>query len=555
MSFWSYANLSEVTKGRWLVEPADLTAEVAGLWHDTREIKEGQAYLAIKGENFDGHDFIDKAFDAGAALAIVSTPSLTGVAGDKLASPRNEALGVTDQTTRSGGSPSLHPGHPVLLVPDTVKSLQDLARVYRDELKAGGCKVIGIAGSNGKTTTRHLIHHVLTHAGLEGTQSPKSFNNHLGVPLTLLSAKPEHDFVACEIGTNHPGEIAFLSEIARPDIAVITSIGLEHLEFFKDLAGVAKEEAAILTHISPGGDAVVCQELREDAGDQIAAARMRYNVHQFGYDADYNSGFVIDYDEDEHCQLFTVHGPLLRDSTTHLMGPGIEEFGTLIRLRMNGTHNVNNAMAGMIVARLLGVETVLIQEALRTIEPIEGRMQKLRFGQGISVIHDAYNANPTSMSFAVSEALGFRDKRRVLILGDMLELGELSEPEHRELGESLGKYAPMNRELPVTEFSKASDGFWESTFGAKISNDELQLGLLILIGPEMSAAFNAVRKTWPPSRIHYYADWQDGLDQNIAALLQPGDTVLLKASRGMRLERLIPAIERRFGPAQGNEPT
>ncbi|MEM9020315.1 MAG: Mur ligase domain-containing protein, partial [Planctomycetota bacterium] len=170
MSFWSYHNLAEVTGGDWLVEPADLSHTVAGLWHDSREINAGQAYLAIKGDHFDGHAFVDQAFDAGAALAIVSDPSLKPQA----------------------------PG-PTLCVADTVKALQDLARAYRDELKAGsggGCKVIGIAGSNGKTTTRHLIHHVLTHAGLQGTQSPKSFNNHLGVPLTLLSAKPDHDFVA-----------------------------------------------------------------------------------------------------------------------------------------------------------------------------------------------------------------------------------------------------------------------------------------------------------------------------------------------------------------------
>ena len=158
MTFWTYQNLADVTQGTWLVEPDDLSAQLTGLWHDTRDIKPGQAYLAIAGDNFDGHDFIDQAFDAGAKLAIVS----------KTPTPNTQ-----------------HPT-PILQVTDTVKALQDLARAYRDELSKGRCKVIGIAGSNGKTTTRHLIHHVLTHAGLKGTQSPKSFNNHLGVPLTLL---------------------------------------------------------------------------------------------------------------------------------------------------------------------------------------------------------------------------------------------------------------------------------------------------------------------------------------------------------------------------------
>ena len=237
MTFWTYQNLADVTKGTWLVEPDNLGDVVAGLWHDTREIQPGQAYLAIKGDQFDGQDFIDKAFEAGAALAIVSAEPAT----------------------------SHQPPAPLLQVDDTIQALQDLARAYRAELKAGGCKVIGIAGSNGKTTTRHLIHHVLTHAGLKGTQSPKSFNNHLGVPLTLLSALPGDDFVACEIGTNHPGEIDFLSAIARPDIAVITSIGEEHLEFFGDLENVAQEELSIIPHVMPSGNPGSMQQLRISA--------------------------------------------------------------------------------------------------------------------------------------------------------------------------------------------------------------------------------------------------------------------------------------------------
>ena len=451
MSFWSYKHLAEVTQGTWLVEPDDLAAEVTGLWHDTREIKQGQAYLAIAGDNFDGHDFIDKAFDAGASLAIVSTepPSLEGGAGGRV------------------------PGHPVLKVNDTIKALQDLARAYRDELKAGGCKVIGIAGSNGKTTTRHLIHHVLTHAGLKGTQSPKSFNNHLGVPLTLLSAKPSDDFVAAEIGTNHPGEIDFLSAIARPDIAAITSIGEEHMEFFKDLDRVAQEEMAICDHLMDEG--VVVAGLSEF--DQILKSKLG----------------------SKHQHYTTYDGDLDPPPNFALLGE----------------HNDSNARSANMVADLFGLTEPQYNEALLSVEPEKHRGEVLRFGQNVTIYDDCYNANPSSMRAAIDTLSTMPSTgKKVAILGDMLELGDRSHELHTEIA----YYAN----------SKA----WTAVIGplfAKVQFD------MFISCPQF--------------------EWSDELPEKVVDLIEPGDTVLLKASRGMRLERLIPAIERRFGPAEGDEPT
>lgn len=451
MTFWTYANLAAVTHGTWLVEPDDLDAQVTGLWHDTREITQGQAYLAIKGENFDGHAFVGKAFDAGAALAIVQTKPAT-----------------SDQ-----------PPAPLLLVEDTVKALQDFARAYRDELKAGGCKVIGIAGSNGKTTTRHLIHHVLTHAGLKGTQSPKSFNNHLGVPLTLLSAKPQDDFVAAEIGTNHPGEIDFLSAIARPDIAVITSIGEEHLEFFKDLEGVAKEEAYILQHVFKGGFGVMDDGVLEAVTPYVdwTLTPEIMTLECFGGD------FMPDWEP--------LAGPFLR-------------------------HNM--ALAGEVAVQL-GVSVDQVKQALQSVKPVAGRMQQINLGQGITVLHDAYNANPSSMQATVEwfGMLSHKD-RKVIVVGDMLELGDASALAHRALGELLSGL------------------------------DELRP--LIAVGPLCTR--------FVPEFQHVdllLTELDDGGIDRVLALLQPGDTVLLKASRGMALERLIPAIERRFGSASSDQPT
>jgi UDP-N-acetylmuramoyl-tripeptide--D-alanyl-D-alanine ligase len=449
MSFWTYQNLADVTNGTWLVEPADLSAQLTGLWHDTREIKEGQAYLAIAGDNFDGHDFLDQAFAAGAALAIVSA------------------------------APSLKPqaSSPTLRVADTVVALQDLARAYRDELSQGGCKVIGIAGSNGKTTTRHLIHHVLTHAGLKGTQSPKSFNNHLGVPLTLLSAKPDDDFVAAEIGTNHPGEIAFLSEIARPDIAVITSIGEEHMEFFNNLDAVAEEEMSICDYLPEGGVVVA------GLGELDQKLRIRLDGKHEHY-ATY----------DEECD--PPHG-----------------------FRLLGEHNEDNARTTSMVASLFGIGEDACCHALLGVEPAPHRGNLIRLGNGVSLYDDCYNANPSSVIEALKVLHSLAFKQAVFILGDMFELGEQGPAAHRKIGE-------LVRKMDIERFI---------TIGR-------------LSGHSYDAAGNREADK-------HFPDFIDSTPDQVADILQPGDTVLIKASRGMRLERLIPAIEQRFGPATGDEPT
>lgn len=457
MPFWTYRNLANVTQGQWLVEPDDLDAEVAGLWHDTREIKPGQAYLAIAGDNFDGHAFVDQAFNAGATLAIVQSNHQSSI--------------------------SNHQSNPVLKVNDTVTALQDLARAYRDELAQSGCKVIGIAGSNGKTTTRHLIHHVLTHAGLTGTQSPKSFNNHLGVPLTLLSGKPQDDFIACEIGTNHPGEIDFLSAIARPDIVVITSIGEEHLEFFKDIEGVAREESAIVNHLQASGAMFLGYGVAAEVASHLTWGK---SSSEFLLDL-YEEGYLPDYEVEQ------------------------------------GPHFWKNASIAGSIAEYLGIDHETIKEALYGFNPVPGRMQAFLYGEGVSVIHDAYNANPSSMSDMIEWFLtGARLGRRVLVVGDMLELGDAEQEAHEALAEQIS----LNAEQFFT----------------------------VGVGPLCCKHFpvGALCAPFPDKLLH---DMDEKSADRVAALLQPGDTVLLKASRGMRLERLIPAIERRFGPRIEESPT
>ncbi|MEM8782266.1 MAG: UDP-N-acetylmuramoyl-tripeptide--D-alanyl-D-alanine ligase [Planctomycetota bacterium] len=406
---------------------------------DTRTIRPGEVYIAIAGENHDGHAYAQAARDAGAAWVVIDSPRWA----EKL---------------------SGRPG--VLLVRDAVAALQVWASAYRDALVDAGCKVIAVAGSNGKTSTRHLLHRVLTSCGVAGTQSPKSFNNHLGVPLTLLAADPGNAFVASEIGTNHPGEIDTLARLARPDAALITSIGAEHLEFFGDLDGVAKEEAALLPHVRRGGVVFV----ERAAAEAIAPY----------------------YDVQENVALLPVHPERFADAIP-------DDFP------LPGPHHRSNAALVAAAARWMGLQDAEIREALRSAEPAEGRMQTLRWGDAgspVTVIHDAYNANPDSMRLALEHLAGLAVERshKAALLGDMLELGRHAPAAHAEA---------LDRARRVVE----ADRLW-------------------CVGEHFDGA----------------TPWSDDLAERIAASLRPGDVLLLKGSRGRRLERILPHLEARFGP-------
>ena len=457
--FWNFANLERVTGGLWLIEPADDATPPRGLSHDTRSLSAGQAYLAVAGQQHDGRDFLAQAAAAGAALCIV---------------PEDDADEIEDFTLlrrRLPGGFTI----PTLVVEDAVEALQELGSAFRDELARGGCKVLAVGGSNGKTTTRHLLHHVLTAVGLRGTQSPKSFNNHLGVPLTLLAASPDDDFVACEIGTNHPGEIAALSELVWPDAAVITSIGREHLEHFGSVEAIAQEEAAVLPFVRPNGVVATPAE---------AAAWL-----------------MPHYDVQERVTLL----PVRNDA-------GVPEDFPLL-----GRHNRLNAALVLAVARWLGLDEPAAVAALRTAAPPPGRLTRIALGQGVTLLDDTYNANPDSMAAALEllEQLPYgsdRDRggRKIAVLGEMRELGEHAPEAHAEVAR-LADHAADVVFLLGSAYPERSAESASLPFG----ND-----------PEQCDAAAAL----------------------IARRLEPGDTVLLKASRGVRLERLLPAIRQRFGP-------
>ena len=474
MNFWTARSIQQITSGRWLVEP-DGHVTVCGVCIDSRTIAPGQAFFAIRGERFDGHEFLQSAAQTGASILV--------------ASDHVKARSVA------------HSG--VLLVADTLAALQQLAAAYRRELGQTGTHVIAVTGSNGKTTTRHLIHTVLS-TRLRGTQSPKSFNNHIGVPLTLLGVRPDDDFVVVEMGTNHPGELDALSNLVRPDIGVITNIGLAHIGHFGTRESIAEEKSTLVRYVQPRGLAIVpCDE---DWPTGVFHAPSGIDVIKFGHSAssDAQLSWVR---RDQQGLRFSVNQS--------------EPF----RLPYLGEHNALNAIVAVLVGRKLGLHDQIIGRSLTvaTAPPMRLQLIKLLPHHGIAdrplvVINDAYNANPESVLQALITLSNFPtpgpDGRRIAVLGDMFELGADAGAEHRHIGRALSQF----------------------------ESGPNCIHAVVLIGKLSACTAEELAPRWKDDRLRIFAEWDDSLPGKLAQFVGPGDVVLIKASRGMALERLIPAL-------------
>ena len=390
---------------------------VTGVSTDTRSIRAGDLFFALRGANFDAHDFLAQAFEKGAAAAIVDRDL--------------EAPGLT------------------IRVDDTLKALGSLAAAYRMTL---GARVVGVVGSNGKTTTKEMIAHVLGR-DRRLVKAQGSFNNNVGVPVTIFQADAQTQSAVLEIGTNHPGEIAKLGEIARPDIAVLVSVGAEHLEGLGSLDGVADEETAIFGYLRSGGYAVVHDDPR-------ILTRLHLPPEKF-------VTFGLTRSADLH--------------PTWIDGMRFGVRGVEFRLNLLGEWNIQNALAATAVAMLHGVPLDEIAARLADFRPPKMRMERLELA-GVTIINDAYNSNPESASRAVREFSRYPSiGRRVAVIGDMRELGPTSETYHRELGRQLADSAVdvvvgVGREcralLAELEGRKESHGF-ESVDAMKSSLEAL----------------------------------------------------------------------------------
>lgn len=452
MSFWSAQNLRLASGGVWVAKGGKKDA--LGISIDSRSIRPGQVFVALTGQHTDGRQFLEQAWAAGSPIAIVGP-----------------------------GPVAVPEGMGVMQVACPREALVRLASAYRTQARS--LKVVAVTGSCGKTTTVRLIDAVLRRR-LHGSASVKSFNNEIGVPLTLLNAKPSDQYVVCEVGTSSPGEIERLACVCDPDVAVITCIGRAHLQELGSIEGVACEKAQLVVHLRPGGFGVVPAE----------TAVLEPFLRQVPKDRLVTFGISTDADVRVSAVESGVEG------TTFLVN-GREPY----RIALLGAHNALNAACAVIVGRRFGLDEAEIAAGLAEARGPAMRLEMKHVG-AVTIINDAYNANPDSMRAAIRTLAGITGGRRVAVLGDMLELGTSTEAEHDALGETIARE-------PVAE-------------------------LVIGVGAHAGCMTTGLT--------HRFLEVDEPTVEKIVALIEPGDIVLLKGSRGVALERVAHALERRFSP-------
>ncbi|MCB1827174.1 MAG: UDP-N-acetylmuramoyl-tripeptide--D-alanyl-D-alanine ligase [Coxiellaceae bacterium] len=390
------------------VEGADV--EFSTVTIDTRELTAGQLFIAILGDNFDGHDFVSDAQKKGAVAAIVSSPVETTL--------------------------------PCLIVSDTRKALGKLAAYHRSQMSA---IVMGITGSCGKTTTRALLASILSHHG-NTASSIRSFNNEIGVPLTLFQITPAHQYAVVEMGANHPGEIATLTHLVKPDVATITNAAAAHLDGFGDVRGVACAKAEIFQGLGSEGVAVINAD--DDYADFWKKQVGQHRVVTFGRrkQADVMADAVaLNKNGQAHFQLI------------------LPKEKAEVQLQLMGEHNVMNALTAAAMAYAKDVPMTAIVAGLEAAAAENKRLVSKVGIAGATVIDDTYNANPLSVSAAIS-VLAKRGGDSVFVLGDMLELGEYSDDLHRQIGEQAEKLG-IHRLYCYGEHSRyAAEAFGENAY-------------------------------------------------------------------------------------------
>ena len=422
------------------------SSEVSGITTDTRKIGKGDVFVALRGERFDGHDYLRDAVRDGASALVVSR------------APKLDTLGV-----------------PIFEVRDTLIALGALAHYWR---RAWGKTIIGVAGSNGKTSTKDLLRAALSRSYTVHATTG-NLNNRIGVPLTLLALPPEADVAVVELGTSLPGEVAILREIVEPDIALVTSIAEEHLEGLGDLAGVLREEAAVYEGVAAGIAPSAQPEIAE------AARGKAKRVVVAGLDAN----------ADVKPDRWEIGSD----------GLGVIEIaGATVRPPVRGLHNLRNAMLALAVARECGVS---YEDAAAGIAGMPQPKMRSAWEQvgDVTLINDAYNANPGSTRAAIELLKGTGSGRqRVIVLGTMRELGAASEQCHADIA-GLALASGADIVAGIGEFAPALEKHKERE--------------RVITAPD-------VEDLWP----------------QLQARLQRNAIILLKASRGVQLERLVPHL-------------
>ncbi len=433
---------------------------------DSRTVQSGELFFAVKGERLDGHDFVEQALSRGAIAAVVEKAHLACYSG----------------VTR------------LLAVDNTLVALQTLATAVR---KMWGKTAIGITGSMGKTTTKEAIAHLLA-IKYRVHRTKGNFNNHFGLPLGLLTLEPEYDLTVVEMGMSHAGEIAALARIALPNEAVITNVAPVHLESFDSIAGIARAKYELIEALPHGGTAVL------NADDEY--------VSQFGRDF---KGKVVSFG-------LKLHGRVPADvRAENIQALGTEgmrfdlvshEVCQPVRSPLLGTHNVYNVLAAAAVAMEHGITPSEIAAVLPSLQPADKRGQVVQLGN-ITVLYDCYNSSPKALMAAVDTLAAMPAQRKIVVAGEMLELGATAEQLHRECGRYIA--------------------------GSKV---DFLLGVRGLAKPMVEAAHDEGMNAEFVATPEAAGEW-------LARETREGDAVLLKASRGVKLEKALETWKQKSGIA------
>lgn len=432
------------------------TTPITGVAIDSRNIKPGDLFVPIRGERFDGHDFIDVAYENGAVCVLTER--------------------------------MLHSDKPFVLVPNTIKAYQRIAAYYRSLFTI---PIIGITGSVGKSTTKEMTAAVLC-ASRNVCKSPGNLNNQTGVPQSLLMLEEYHEAAVIEMGTNHFGEIDALAAMVKPNYCVLTNIGTAHIEHLQSQEGILRAKCEMLPHMQPGGKVFACG----DDALLLTLKNTRADVVTYGLGA-HNDVRAEDIREDGLSgAAFTA---VIGKHTIPMFVPA------------PGAHMIQNALCAAALGLELGLTPEQIVTGLSRYAPLDGRMC-VEETPNFTILNDVYNANPSSMRASI-DVLAKASGRKVCILGDMLELGKDAPKYHKEVGEYAAKHGAACI-LCVGELSQ------NTSDGAKAAGAET---------------------------IHFQT--QEALLSKLEGLVAAGDTILVKASRGMQMEHVVEALrkERRQG--------
>ena len=451
-SAWTVDEIVAATAAQ--VRQRGAAASFSAISTDTRALPAGALFVALRGERHDAHAFAADAAAAGARGVLVE----------------REVTVARDVT--------------VLTVLDTLRALQELAASLRRRCAA---RVVAITGSNGKTTTKEMLAAILAAASApdDVLKTHGNLNNLIGVPLTLLRLSGEERWAVIEMGMNAPGEIARLTEIADPDVGVITNVAAAHLEGVGTLDGVAHAKGELYERMRRDAVAVANAD---DARVAALAARFSGRVVRFGAGTEVDAMHVECDATGAAAFDLCIGGKTAR-----------------VRLPMSGRHNVANALAAAAAAHALGVDLDAIRRGLEAVAPLGNRMRRITLPNGATIVNDSYNANPASVAAGLRSLRDAAAQRRIAVLGDMLELGAASAALHREVGRLAG---------------------------------ELGIDALYLCGDFAGETAAGARQTMPGDAVHVAASHQ-AIAAQLADAIRAGDWVLVKGSRGQRMEEVV----------------